>query len=246
MDIFEKVEEDEGIAYTKVTSIKESKLKTGFNINTNIHEFIQKLNEDEINYYIFRILDSNLLDSDIISTKYNDYDKKLNIGLYVYLGQNVNDLYGTLTDFSTIIDDIPDSFAIIKTLNETTYNNLYTIYGNEAKISDGLMTEIMFEGYWLVIDLFYLSSPIITPLETFSTSATYSQRQNLKQSAARIIRNSPPRSSSSNVAESIMQASDNTELTYSQALSLQQALYEQDIDESLQQALHEEDIETTF
>ncbi len=73
-------------------------------------------------------------------------------------------------------------------------------------------------------------SPTITPLirsqPRSSSSASPTQRRNLKDAAARVIRNSIPRSSTSEVAKSILQISDNAGLTVDDAESLQQELDE--------------------
>ena len=74
------------------------------------------------------------------------------------------------------------------------------------------------------------SVPVVVPLETPTSSF---QRQNLRESAVRLIRNSAPLSLNSDLALRILQASDNPDLTASQAslldLVLQQSLQETEI-----------------
>ena len=129
-------------------------LKPGFAVDIDIHDFIKLLEDNDISSYAFRAT-SDIIDMSSQGSKYVDYNRDDELGLYIYLGQNTNEVYETLTDLhgNLEIDEIPDNFTLVKSLKDTTYSTLYNLFGDKAKISYGSISDIIFSEYWLIVDL---------------------------------------------------------------------------------------------
>lgn len=147
--------------YTESPVENDLSLRPGFNVSINIYDFINLLSENDIVFYTFRVIGKNfseaqnMIDIGMQGSNYIDYNRELDLGLYIYLGQTTDDVYETLTDLyhNLGMDNIPDSFILIKTLSDTTYNNIFNIFGDEGKISYGSISNFMFGGYWLIVDI---------------------------------------------------------------------------------------------